>query len=64
MRTEYYSGNGVTDRKSRDKWEKEGSLDTRQRAAGIAKKLLGSPESSYISDDIDKKIREKFKILL
>ncbi len=64
MRTEYYNGNGVTDRKSRDKWEKEGSLDTRQRAANIAKKLLENPKPSYISDDIDEKIREKFTILL
>ena len=64
MRTEYYNGNGVTDRKSRDKWEKEGSIDTRQRAANIAKKLLDNAKPSYISDGIDKKIREKFRILL
>jgi len=64
MRTEYYSGNGVTDRKSRDKWEKEGSLDTRKRALAIAKKLLAAPESSYISEETDKVIREKFNILM
>jgi len=64
MRTEYYSGNGVTDRKSRDKWEKEGSLDTRKRALAIAKKLLAAPESSYISEETDKAIREKFNILI
>ena len=64
MRTEYYSGNGVTDRKSRDKWEKEGSLDTRKRALAIAKKLLAAPESSYISEETDKAIREKFNILM
>ncbi|MBW2592810.1 MAG: trimethylamine methyltransferase family protein, partial [Deltaproteobacteria bacterium] len=40
MRTEYYGGNGVTDRKSRDRWEQEGSRDIRQRALDIARKLL------------------------
>ncbi len=64
MRTEYYYGNGVTDRKSREKWEQEGSLDIRQRALDMAKKLLASPKPSYILDEIDKAIREKFNILL
>ena len=64
LRTEYYDGNGVTDRNSRDKWELEGSQDIRQRAATIAKKLLAEPKKSYIPEDIDKKIRDKFKVLL
>lgn len=64
MRTEYYNGNGVTDRKSRDKWEKEGGLDIRKRALAIAGKLLSGPESSYISAETDKAIREKFNILI
>jgi len=64
MRTEYYYGNGVTDRKSREKWEQEGSLDTRQRALAIARKLLANPKPTYIPEEIDKAIREKFNILL
>jgi trimethylamine---corrinoid protein Co-methyltransferase len=64
MREEYYSGNGVTDRKSREKWEQEGSLDTRQRALAIARKLLTNPKPDYIPEEIDKAIREKFNILL
>jgi trimethylamine--corrinoid protein Co-methyltransferase len=64
MRTEYYYGNGVTDRKSREKWVKEGSLDTRQRAAAIAKKLLEKPNLSCIPQEIDQAIKEKFNILL
>lgn len=63
LRREYYMGNGVTDRKARGKWEAEGSQDTRQRALAIAKTLL-SNEKSYIPDDIDAAIREKFNILL
>ena len=64
LRTEYYNGNGVTDKKSRDKWEQEAGLDTRQRALAIAKKLLETPQPSYIPEEIDKAIRKKFNILL
>ncbi len=64
MREEYYNGNGVTDRKSREKWEQDGSLDTRQRALAIAKKLLANPKPTYIPQEIDKAIREKYNILL
>jgi len=53
-------GNGVTDRKSREKWEQEGSLDARQRALVIAGKLLANPKPTYIPKEIDKAIREKF----
>ncbi|MBU8848815.1 MAG: trimethylamine methyltransferase family protein, partial [Desulfobacterales bacterium] len=64
LRTEYYNSNGVTDRKSREKWEEDGSLDARQRALDIARKLLANPKPSYIPKEIDKAIREKFNILL
>jgi trimethylamine--corrinoid protein Co-methyltransferase len=64
LRKEYYNGNGVTDRKSREKWEQEGSLDVRRRALDMAKKLLEGPKPSYIPEEIDKAIREKFNILL
>ncbi len=64
MRTEYYGGNGVTDRKSRERWETEGSRDIRQRALDMAKKLLAGPKPAYIPEKIDKAIREKFNILL
>ncbi len=64
LRTEYYNTNGVTDRKSRKKWEEDGSLDARQRAINIAGKLLANPKPSYIPEKIDKAIRDKFNILL
>lgn len=63
IRSEYYTPKGVTDRKTRDKWEADGSLDARQRAKIIAKKLLAN-EKSYIPEDTDRAIREKFNILL
>lgn len=64
IRSEHYNGNGVTDRKGRDKWEKDGCLDARERARSIARKLLDEPEESYIPGDVDESIREKFTILL
>jgi len=64
MRDEYFNGNGLTDRKSRQKWEKEGSLNTRERAREIAQKLLGEEERSYVPEDVDKVIRKKYGILL
>jgi len=64
IRGEYFNGNGVTDRKSRQKWEKGGSSNTRDRAMKIAKILLGEGERSYIPEDVDKVIREKYRILL
>jgi len=64
LRSEYYNGNGVTDRKSREKWEEEGRMDTRQRARDIAGRLLAEPRPSYIPKEIDMAIRERFNILL
>jgi trimethylamine--corrinoid protein Co-methyltransferase len=64
MRHEYYSGNGVTDQESREKWMEKGSLDTRTRARGIAKAILAKEEKSYMPADVEKAIREKYNILL
>lgn len=64
MRKEYFYGNGVTDRKSRSKWEKDGELNAYERARTIVKKILAAEEKSYIPEDIDREIREKFDILL
>lgn len=63
MRKEYFYGNGVTDRKNRDRWKKEGAMDARQRALGIARKLLAN-KTAYIPDDIDAAIRKKFNVLV
>lgn len=64
MRDEYFNGNGVADLKSRQKWEKEGSLTTRDKAKKIAQKLLEEKERLYIPENVDKLIREKYGILL
>jgi trimethylamine--corrinoid protein Co-methyltransferase len=64
MRSEYFQGNGVTDRKIRHQWEQDGELDSRERAQHIARKILASEETPYIPGKIDKTMREKFNILL
>jgi trimethylamine--corrinoid protein Co-methyltransferase len=64
MRSEYFQGNGVSDRKSRHQWDQAGSLDAQQRARGIARKILEAPETRYIAEAIDQEIREKYNILL
>lgn len=64
MRSEYFQGNGVTDRKSRHHWEQAGATDARQRAREIARKILASPETPYIPSEIDQAIRKRFAVLL
>jgi trimethylamine--corrinoid protein Co-methyltransferase len=64
MRQEYFSGNGVSDQESREKWVAKGSLDTRTRAREIAQKILAAEEKSYLPADAEKAIREKYHILL
>lgn len=64
MRSEFFAGNGITDRRSWDKWEKEGSLDARARAKIIVKKVLDYANQPLIHDDVDKMIRNRFDIRL
>jgi trimethylamine--corrinoid protein Co-methyltransferase len=64
MRSEYFQGNGVTDRKSRHQWDQGGSTDTRERAKAIARKILAAEENSYIPAAIEHALRKKFTILL
>jgi len=64
MRKEYFPGNGVTDSRSRDKWEKDGGLDARARARNLAKRILSEAPASHISEDMDQAIRNRFNILL
>ncbi len=64
MRSEYFQGNGVTDSNSRHQWEQGGSLDTRERAKAIARKILEASETPYIPEETDQMIREKYNILL
>jgi trimethylamine--corrinoid protein Co-methyltransferase len=64
MRSEYFSGNGVTDQNNRESWAAGGSQDTRMRARKIVKKILAQEEKSYLSARVEQAIREKYEILL
>lgn len=64
MRSEYFQGNGVTDRKNRAKWTRDGASDARTRARAIARKLLEEVDKVYIPTEIDSRIRARFNILL
>jgi trimethylamine--corrinoid protein Co-methyltransferase len=64
LRTEYFGGNGVTDRNDRNRWVKNGSKDTRERAREIVRTLLKEEETSYIPTETDRMIRDRFNILL
>ena len=64
MRDEFFSGNGVTNRSSRDEWSQEGSKDTQTRARDMVRKILAEDERSCIPEDVDRVIREKFEIRL
>jgi trimethylamine--corrinoid protein Co-methyltransferase len=64
MKTEYFNGNGVTDTKNWDKWINAGGLDARVRARNIAKKILARTDKTYLADEVDAAIREKYDIRL
>jgi trimethylamine--corrinoid protein Co-methyltransferase len=63
LRTEYFTGNGVTDRKIRDDWERDGSQDAAARAREIARTMLAQEEKSYIPVDVARAIRQKYHII-
>jgi len=64
LRTEYFIGNGVSDKGSRNQWIETGSRSTRERAVHIAKKILQVPLEAAIEPGIEKQIRKDFKIHL
>jgi len=64
MRKEYFNGNGVTDRNTRHTWVKEGAQDTWSRARKMVKAILAEEEKSYLSEALDREIRETYAILL
>jgi trimethylamine:corrinoid methyltransferase-like protein len=51
----------LSDRSTREEWEKSGSLDTRERARQKVMSILEQPEKFYPSDDIREKIRSEIK---
>lgn len=64
MRSEYFYGNGVTDRQQREQWLQGGAKDARRRAKEIVEKILRQAQPSCIPEDIDQRIRKKFHVAL
>jgi trimethylamine--corrinoid protein Co-methyltransferase len=64
MRSEYFGVSRVTDRRSRDRWQADGAPDARERARSIALEILAAPATSYLSDQIERRLREGFDIRL
>lgn len=64
MYDEFFQGNGITDRMSRETWTEQGSRDARTRAREMARKILEKEEEPYISKDLDQAIQEKYDIYL
>jgi len=62
MRSEYFIGNGITDRSLRQKWEAQGCRDARTRARERVRAILSEPAVSYIPDAVDSRIRAAFAI--
>ena len=64
MRTECFEGNGISDKRNRDRWEADGSKTAWQRANERAKKIIASKEPARLDKDLEMKIRERFDIYL
>jgi len=64
IRKEYFMGNGVSDKGSRDDWIMDGCLSARDRAISMAKNILVQPLAAAIRPEIEKQIRNDFNIYL
>ena len=64
LRSEYFQGNGVSDKQRRKDWQKNGKKSARQRAQQMAKAILSEPLDAKIPPDIEKNIRKRFPIYL
>lgn len=58
MRSETYKPEH-SDRENRDRWQKEGAKDSRQRAAGKAQEILAQPAQSIIPGDVRDRIKQE-----
>ncbi len=64
LRSEYFQGNGVSDKGGREAWIQKGSLSARDRARAMARAILDKPLEPRIDPEIEKQIRSDFNIFL
>jgi trimethylamine--corrinoid protein Co-methyltransferase len=63
-RSEEFYKPDVIDRDDRTSWESQGSMDTRERARKRAGEILENSEENLLSEEVDRKIRDRFNIHL
>jgi len=63
MRTEYEYPS-IADRLPPNQWTEGGSLDIREQAGARVQQILSTHYPQYIDPEVDKKIRERFPILI
>jgi len=64
MRSEYFLGNGISDKRNRDRWEANGSKTAWERANERAKKIITSDEPPKLDKTLETQLREKFDLYL
>jgi trimethylamine--corrinoid protein Co-methyltransferase len=64
LRSEYFQGNGVSDKVGREEWIQQGCLSARDRARAIARAILDRPPEPKIQPAVEEKIRSEFNIFL
>jgi len=64
LRSEYFQGNGVSDKGGREEWIEKGCLSARDRARAIARAILDKPLVPKINSEIEQEIRKDFTICL
>ena len=64
LRSEYFQGNGVSDKAGREAWIENGRLSARERARAMARVILDKPVDPKIDPVIEKDIRSDFNIFL
>ena len=64
LRSEYFQGNGVSDKSNREQWINNGVLSARDRARDMVRAILKRPLAPKIDPGIEKEIRRDFKVLL
>jgi trimethylamine--corrinoid protein Co-methyltransferase len=64
LRSEFFQGNGVSDKVGREEWIRQGSLSARDRARTIASVILDKAQEPKIPPEIEAQIRREFDIYL
>lgn len=64
MQRDYFWPGKLTDRQQPAVWEEEGARDMWQRANVQVREILANHNPQYLSDEADRKIRDRYNILL